>query len=144
MVQLQEIDTLIHRIDGGELEDWAVQPSARYSCYLTQPPNKGLAFITRHIDRKLWQTLMNRSGMLALMDAQARDQWYRSLESKEMPVISEERIYYSTFEQLHRDKGEVFERGIISLFKALSWDYKSNRPCRFGKKVIMCNLVSYN
>lgn len=46
---------------------------------------------------------MNCSGMLLLMDAQARDQWYKSLENKDLPVISEESIY-STFEQLHHDK----------------------------------------
>lgn len=143
MNQLQELGKLIHSIGGGELEDWAVETSHRFGCYLTQQQDKGLVAITRKIDRKLWQSLMNRSGMLSLMDAQARDQWYRSLESKEMPAISEESIY-STFEQLHRDKGEVFERGIINLFKALSWDYKTNHPCRFGKKIIVSNLVSYN
>ncbi|CAI1541473.1 Uncharacterised protein [Serratia fonticola] len=143
MNQLQELGKLIHSIGGGELEDWAVQSSSRYGCYLTQQQGKGLVAITRKIDRKLWQSLMNRSGMLALMDAQARDQWYRSLESKDLPTVSEESIY-STFEQLHRDKGEVFERGIINVFKALSWHYKTNSPCRFGKKVIVSNLVSYN
>lgn len=77
------------------------------------------------------------------MDAKARDQWYRNLESKDLPAISEESIF-STFEQLHRDKGEVFERGVINVFKSLSWHYKTNSPCRFGKKVIVSNLVSYH
>lgn len=75
--------------------------------------------ITRNLDYDLWQDLMKKSGMLSIMDAQARDQWYRNLESKDLPTISEESIY-STFEQLHRDKGEVFERGVISVFKSLS------------------------
>ncbi|MDQ9127452.1 DUF4942 domain-containing protein [Serratia fonticola] len=143
MVQLQEIGSLISSIGGGKLEDWAVQSGHRYGCHLTLEQDKGLAAITRQIDRKLWQDLMNRSGMLSLMDAQARDQWYKSLESKDVPAISEESIY-STFEQLHHDKGEVFERGVINVFKALSWDYKTNNPCCFGKKIIVSNLVSYN
>lgn len=125
MVQLQEIGSLIFSIGGGKLEDWAVQSGHRYGCHLTLEQVKGLAAITHQIDRKLWQDLMNRSGMLSLMDAQACDQWYKSLESKDLPVISEESIY-STFEQLHHDKGEVFERGDITIFKALSWDYKTN------------------
>lgn len=53
---------------------------------------------------------MQRSGMLSLMDGQAHDQWYRSLESKDLPTVSEESIY-STFEQLSRDKGEVLKGG---------------------------------
>lgn len=86
---------------------------------------------------------MKKSGMLSVMDAKARDQWYRSLEGDNIPAISEESIY-GTFKQLHRDKGEVFERGVINVFKSLSWHYKTNSPCRFGKKIIETNLVSYN
>jgi hypothetical protein len=99
--------------------------------------------ITRNLDRDIWRDLMKKSGMLSLMDAQARDQWYRNLERETIPAISEANIL-STFEQLHRDKGEVFERGVINVFKSLSWDYKSNHPCKFGKKVIVNSLVSYN
>ncbi|MGQ6550890.1 DUF4942 domain-containing protein [Serratia sp. IR-2025] len=143
MIQLQEIGSLIFSLGGGKLEDWALQTGHRYGCHLTLELEKGLAAITHQIDRKLWQDLMSRSGMLSLMDAQARDQWYKSLESKDLPAISEESIY-STFEQLHYDKGEVFERGVINVFKSLSWDYKTNNPCCFGKKIIVNNLVSYN
>ncbi len=30
------------------------------------------------------------------------------------------------------------------MFKGLSWDYKTNSPCSFGKKIIINNLVAYN
>ncbi|MDA5483297.1 DUF4942 domain-containing protein, partial [Yersinia intermedia] len=99
--------------------------------------------ITRNLDRGIWRDLMKKSGMLSLMDAQARDQWYRNLEGDNIPAISEANIL-STFEQLHQQKDDVFERGIINLFKGLSWHYKTNSPCRFGKKVIISNLVSCN
>lgn len=39
---------------------------------------------------------------------------------------------------------DVFERGIIKFFKGLSWDYKTNNPCSFGKKNIISNLVKYD
>lgn len=39
---------------------------------------------------------------------------------------------------------DVFERGIINVFKGLSWDYKTNSPCSFGKKIIINNLVTHN
>jgi hypothetical protein len=48
--------------------------------------------------------------MLALMDAQVRDEWYNSLEKDDIPAISEE-IFSTHSEQLHLNKGEVFERG---------------------------------
>ncbi len=50
----------------------------------------------------------------------------------------------STFEQLHLNKMDVFEHGIINVFKGLSWDYKTNSPCSFGKKIIVNNLVTHN
>ena len=81
--------------------------------------------ITRNIDRGIWRDLMQRSGMLALMDAQVRDEWYNSLEKDDIPAISEENIL-NTFEQLHLNKGEVFERGVINVFKGLSWNFKTN------------------
>lgn len=50
----------------------------------------------------------------------------------------------STFEQLHLNKGEVFERGVINVFKGLSWDFKTNSPCKFGKKIIVTGLVKFD
>lgn len=75
--------------------------------------------ITRNRDRDIWRDLMKRSGMLSIMDAQTRDQWYNSLEKDDIPAISEENIL-STFKLLHLNKGEVFERGVINVFKGLS------------------------
>lgn len=77
------------------------------------------------------------------MDAQARDEWHKSLEKDDIPAISEDNIL-STFRQLHQSKEEVFERGVINVFKNLSWDYKTNNPCYFGKKIIVNNLVKYD
>ncbi len=99
--------------------------------------------ITRNIDRSIWRDLMLKSGMMALMDAQARDQWHKNLEEGDLPAISEANIL-STFKQLHLNKRDVFERGIINVFKGLSWDYKTNSPCCFRKKIIINNLVTHN
>ncbi len=79
---------------------------------------------------------MNKSGMLSLMDAQACAEWHNGLEKENIPAINESNIL-STFEQLHQSKEEVFERGVINVFKNLSWNYKSNLPCKFGKKIIV-------
>lgn len=53
------------------------------------------------------------------MDAQARKQWDNNLEGDDIPEISEVNIL-NTFEQLHHSKADVFERGIINVFKGLS------------------------
>ena len=140
--QLDDISTLTSNIGGGKANEWGVR-QYRYDCWLMDKTETAIKAITQNIDRSIWKDLMNKSGMLALMDAQARDEWYNSLEKDDIPAISEENIL-STFEQLHQSKAEVFERGIINVFKGLSWDYKSNSPCKFGKKIIVDGLVQYD
>lgn len=140
--QLDDISALTDSIGGGKANEWGVR-QYRYDCWLMEKPETAMKAITRNIDRSIWKDLMQRSGMLSLMDAQARDQWYNSLEKDDIPTVSEKNIL-STFEQLHLNKGEVFESGAISVFKGLSWDYKSNSPCKFGKKIILTGLVKYD
>ncbi|MDQ9125357.1 DUF4942 domain-containing protein [Serratia fonticola] len=141
--QLEDISAITSSIRGGVARDWAMKQDFRCGCWLMEKAETAMPVITRNLDRDIWRDLMKRSGMLCLMDAQARDQWYRNLEGDTIPAISEANIL-STFERLHQSKDEVFERGVINVFKSLSWDYKSNHPCRFDKKIIVANLVSYN
>ena len=141
--ELDDISILTRDIGGGTAQEWGMREGHRYDCWFTEKPEKAMKAITRNIDRRIWCDLMNKSGMLSLMDAQARDEWHKSLEKDDIPAISEDNIL-STFEQLYKSKGEVFERGVINVFKNLSWDYKTNNPCYFGKKIIVNNLVKYD
>ncbi|ATF90981.1 DUF4942 domain-containing protein [Cedecea neteri] len=141
--ELDDISILTHDIGGGTGQEWGMREGHRYDCWFTEKPVKAMKAMTRNIDRRIWRDLMNKSGMLSLMDAQARDEWHKSLEKDDIPAISEDNIL-STFEQLHQSKGEVFERGVINVFKGLSWDYRTNNPCYFGKNIIVNNLVKYD
>ncbi|WP_413501807.1 DUF4942 domain-containing protein [Serratia proteamaculans] len=141
--QLDEISTLTSSIGGGTAKEWAMRPGHRYDCWFTEKVETAMKAITRNIDRSIWQDLMLKSGMISLMDAQARDEWHKNLDEEELPEISEANIL-ATFEQLHQSKEEVFERGAINVFKNLSWDYKSNSPCMFGKKIIVEGVVKHD
>ncbi|WP_373226558.1 DUF4942 domain-containing protein [Enterobacter cloacae complex sp. ESBL7] len=140
--QLDDISVLTDSIGGGKANEWGMR-QYHYDCWLMEKPETAMKAITRNIDRGIWRELMQRSGMLSLMDAQARDEWHNSLEKEDIPAVSEENIL-STFEQLHLNKGEVFERGVINVFKGLSWNYKTNSPCKFGAKIIVSGLVKYD
>ena len=137
--QLGDISALTSTIGGGKSNEWGVR-QYRYDCWLMEKPETAMKAISRNIDRGIWKDLMKKSGMLSLMDAQARDEWYKNLEGEDIPAVSEANIL-STFEQLHQSKGEVFERGVINVFKGLSWNYKTNSPCKFGTKIIVTGLV---
>ena len=141
--QLDAISRLTSEIGDGTAQDWAMKPGHRYDSWLTEKADKAMPAVTRNIDSSIWRDLMLKSGMMVLMDAEARDQWHKNLEEGDLPAISEANIL-STFEQLHLNKMDVFERGIINVFKGLSWDYKTNSPCSFGKKIIINNLVTHN
>ncbi|EOV1642447.1 TPA: DUF4942 domain-containing protein [Yersinia enterocolitica] len=141
--QLESISATTSRIGGGMARDWAMRQDFRCGCWLMEKAETAMKVITRNMDRGIWRDLMKKSGMLSIMDAQARERWERNLEGDEIPAISEANIL-CTFEQLHQSKDEVFERGIINIFKGLSWDFKTNSPCSFGKKIIINNLVTHN
>ncbi len=141
--QVDKVSRLTSEVGGGTAQDWAMNSGHRYNSWLTETTEKAMPAITRNIDRSIWRDLMLKSGMMALMDAQARDQWHKNLEEGDLPAISEANIL-STFKQLHLNKRDVFERGIINVFKGLSWDYKTNSPCCFRKKIIINNLVTHN
>ncbi|MFM4091640.1 DUF4942 domain-containing protein [Klebsiella quasipneumoniae] len=143
MQQLDDVSMLTRSIGGKTALDWAMKQDFRCGCWLMEKPEAAMKAITRNLDRSIWRDLMKKSGMISLMDAQARDQWYNSLEKDDIPAVSEANIL-STFEQLHQSKGEVFERGVINVFKGLSWDFKSNNPCKFGKKIIATGLVKHD
>ncbi|MCS2169553.1 DUF4942 domain-containing protein [Scandinavium sp. TWS1a] len=140
--QLAGISALTSSIGGKTALDWAMKQDFRCGCWLTEKEETAMKVITCNLDRSIWRDLMLKSGMISLMDAAARDEWYRNLEQDDIPAISEDNIL-STFTQLHHSKNEVFERGVINVFKSLSWDYKTNSPCKFGKKIIVNGLVNY-
>lgn len=105
----------------------------RCGCWLMEKRETAMKAITRNLDRSIWRELMKKSGMLSLMDAAARNQWYNSLEKDDTPAISEENIL-NTFEQLHLSKGDVFERGAINVFKGLSWTTRVTARVSLGKR----------
>ncbi|EAN8259650.1 DUF4942 domain-containing protein [Salmonella enterica] len=142
ILQLDDISLLTFSLGAGTAKEWGMQ-QYRYDCLLMEKADKAMKVITHNLDRSIWRDLMKRSGMLSIMDAEARDQWYRSLEGNDIPAVSEANIL-STFEQLHLNKGKVFERGVINVFKGLSWDFKTNSPCKFGVKIIVTGLVKYD
>ncbi len=139
---LKEAEEYSTEVGGGIVKDWDTKYGMYYSLF-AEHKDDILARIKKVNDRHIWTDLMNKSGMLSLMDEQARTEWDASLERGEYPEITHDNILAS-FEQLNHEKETVFERGVINLFKSLSWDYKTNNPCRFGDKIIMNYFVEYN
>jgi hypothetical protein len=93
------------------------------------------------VDAAAWQYLMSESGMRSLMDATARKKWDESITNGDFPELTDANIR-STFGMLHDSRGDIFERGVIEVFKSLAWDYKTNLPQKFGKRIVITYLRS--
>lgn len=105
----------------------------------TSHPERIEKAIQKLIDGKIWDRLMNDTGMYTLMSGKQRDEWDRQLNGSNMPEITLETVL-ATFNHLHENKNHTFEQGVIDVFRLLSWDYKTNNPCKFGKKIIVSRL----
>lgn len=95
-----------------------------------------MAIIRQHVDLCGWTNLMEKSGMRTFMDSKARADWDKSMRDGKFPPFELANIQ-ATFEQLIGSRGDIFERGVIEMFKHLAWDYKTNRPFAFGKRIIV-------
>lgn len=83
---------------------------------------------------------MSETGMYTLMSNKQRQEWDRQVAGEEMPPITLENVM-STFRHLNASKADTFTQGLIDIFKSLSWDYKTNNPCMFGKRIIIAPLL---
>ena len=93
------------------------------------------------VDAAAWQYLMHQSGMRSLMDATARAKWDKAIADGDIPELTDANIR-STFGMLHDSRGEMFERGVLAVFKSLAWCYKTNLPQKFGKRIVMRYIAS--
>ncbi|MBI2754664.1 MAG: DUF4942 domain-containing protein, partial [Betaproteobacteria bacterium] len=91
------------------------------------------------VDAAAWQYLMHESGLRSLMDAKARADWDKSISEGNIPELTDANIR-STFKMLHDARGDIFERGVVACFKSLAWDYKTNLPHKFGKRIVITQV----
>lgn len=100
----------------------------------------GVEETMKTLDGQAWEYLMNESGLMSFMDAETRDKWRETLSRREFPAMTAEAIK-GTFGELYAKRAEMFEQGVINCYRRLSWDYKTNQPFKFGKKIIIKYLV---
>lgn len=103
-------------------------------------PEEAKRNITRLADRKIWERLMTDTGMYTFMSSCQRDEWNSQLMSDTCPEITTDNVL-ATFRHLNACKMQTFEQGLIDVYRKLSWDYRTNNPCRLGKKIIIENLL---
>ena len=94
------------------------------------------------VDAGGWTTLLQDSGLRSMMSASKRKEVDEQIGAEQVPELTREAIC-ATFATLHDSRMDMFEQGVIKCFRRLSWDYKTNLPQKFGKRMVMTDLTSY-
>lgn len=87
------------------------------------------------LDAQNWQNLLLASGLRTFMDAKSRAEWDEHVHKTTTPPFTAENVA-ATFTKIYDERGLMVGRGVIELFRGLSWNYKSNLPVRFGSKLV--------
>ena len=107
--------------------------SGRVSLFQQQdgPPT-----ISARLNAACWDILMRESGLMTFMDSKKREEWRQSVRLHNLPQLSAENIV-NAFKELHGCRQEMFELGVVNVFRGLSWRFKTNDPVKFKKRLII-------
>lgn len=98
--------------------------------------------VNSEIDRKAWRKLISVTGFSQIFDAVAMDAFDKALDNN--PPEFTEANALATIERLSADAGMMFSRGLVSIFKQLSGEYKSHSGFKVKKKMIVKNMVAWH
>ncbi|TGJ99813.1 DUF4942 domain-containing protein [Leptospira langatensis] len=91
--------------------------------------------IRKEHDRHVWRYVAENCGLFSLMDRKAKESFDKELQN-DVPPVSAENLA-STFARLEEEKENIFERGVVNVFRELSGNFVSNDRFRIGKKIIL-------
>lgn len=100
--------------------------------------DRAIAAVTEKVDSHFWRALVEGLGLHDLMDSEAKKQWDEA--NIRPPLFTVENIR-STVAHLYDQRGTMFDRGVVNLFRKLSWDYRTNNPVKFGKRLVLTYMV---
>lgn len=128
----------------GEAHGWwhgytlSLQFSSGSHAYFTD--ERGVERATRKVDAAAWSFLLDQSGLRSFLDATARAKWREAIDKEDVPELTVANVA-ATFELLFKERSAMFERGVVEVFRKLSWDFKTNNPVKFGRRLVLKYLV---
>ena len=118
-----------------------VMDGERWDCPARLLQDGFLDACIKRLDAGGWRTLLDQSGLRTFMDAKAREDWDKRLYDVKVPEFNAANIR-ATFGALYESRGDIFERGVINVFKELSWHYRTNKPQKLGKRLIITHVLN--
>lgn len=141
--RLREAQRLIK--EAGSLIESAVKTNVNFfyevgACKRGIDDDTWADLIMDKVDKRLWSAVVEETGLLSFMDAKARADFQKTIDDGKASPLTAQNLA-ATVESMHGSRGEMFERGVIEVFRCLSWDYKTNRAACFGKRLIVKYLT---
>lgn len=94
------------------------------------------------LDRSIWLHLLRVTKLDTLMDATAKEQFRAQLETDPPPATADNCL--ATIEQLRADSGEIFKRGIATVFSKLDRRFRSHDGFKVGSRVVITYFADSN
>ena len=94
----------------------------------------------KHLDARVWTSLIDTTGISYLMDAQAKSEFEASLAA-DVPIVSEDNVV-ATIERLMEDAELIFMRGLANAFSNLDRRFKSHDGFKLGARIILTRAFS--
>jgi hypothetical protein len=98
----------------------------------------------RSLDSTAWAFLRDVTGLRALMDSEALQRFDDQL-AKDPPPLTIETVK-STFRDARDAAGEIFERGLLNVYKAIrdaGHDFKTSDPGELGDRFVLPNALDW-
>lgn len=92
-------------------------------------------------DSSVWKGILETTGLVNAMDAKAKEDMYKSLNSKNPPEITFDNVQ-ATIETFAQNAPDIWRRGVARTFSSLDKRFKSHDVFRFKSRVIMNGLIS--
>lgn len=139
---LREVDQLGHEYFGDGRQGYRESHCTlrNYTTHTTFTEDRGLTEAIKEVDSRAWAFLLDKSGLRSFMDAKSRETWDNAIHKNDVPELTEGNIH-ATFATMYEARGDMFERGVVEIFRGLSWDYKTNCPLMFKKRIILRHIM---
>jgi protein-L-isoaspartate O-methyltransferase len=91
--------------------------------------------MTAQVDRQCWSHMMKHLGFDVLLDRQARDEFYASLQDTPPPFTADN--CRATFGEIWGNRREMYLRGIANVFMAMDRRFRSHDAFAIGNRLII-------
>lgn len=81
----------------------------------------------QEVDREIWKRLFELTNVAAVMSSEARNKASKALHEGDVPEVTADNVY-STLRGIREQQPQYFADAVEAVFKALSWDHKTNQP----------------